>query len=199
MVLSKHDHAIEITPKHRLFAKWSIDGIADSTHVSVHGEDKPTTVTVLEANEQHMRMGSRDWRGIKDIPKSYLRSEEIRIIPGPGRPTVLVPIGRIEEVRIHDRKLGAPQLGRYVEIPRYIVIGALGGACVAIVSLFEVEDREELADLKGTDLAVAAAVGTIVGGICYPVVEVFRPRYREIVKTYRIGDEEGYSIRCTAQ
>ncbi|MFC2170445.1 hypothetical protein ACFLQJ_00540 [Calditrichota bacterium] len=79
--------------------------------------EKPVTVSMVEINEEYIRLGSHVWNDRECFPKSYNNySNEIRI-SGIKNPTIIIPVKNISKIYYYKRKVTRKDL---LETPKYI-------------------------------------------------------------------------------
>ena len=187
--LTGRGRAIEITGKDPLELSWSENGVSYRTRAMVDGRRKSAFVRLVEANQDFVRVRSDAWKEPGDIPASYRKLTEARVVPGgPGykKPTLMIPLGRIEEV------------GIYGQVPRRertstgdIVKGALGAATAIMVMVAsEVEPEPD----QGAGVLTVALVAAGVGAVAYPAYRVLAPQREPEPDVYPIGGPAGYRL-----
>ena len=187
--LTGKGRAIEISSKDPLELTWSEDGVPYRTQAVVEGRDESAFVRLVEANQDYLVVRSDGWQEPGDVPASYRKLAEARVVPGgPGykKPTLMVPRGRIAEIGI----LG--QVPRLERVSRGdIVKGALGGAtAIMAMAASEVEPEPD----HGAGVLTAALVAAGVGAVAYPAYRVIAPRRESEPQVYPIGGAAGYRI-----
>ena len=207
--LARGDRSIEITNDRLLTIEWSADGVSHCSRAMVDGKEEPVPVRLVEASEHALRLKSDAWDQLEDIPASYRKLPDTKIIPrdtghkkfsveilsdmriipggaGHRKPTVVIPIRQIREIGIYRE---IPRLARCTR--KDIVTGALGAATGIMTG---VASRHVSEPDQGDEVLVGVAIGALVGGIVYPVYKFFKPQYEPEPEVYPIDEGTGYRI-----
>ena len=178
-VLLKDNEKIEISDKHEIFVEWVDNNQHFITSAMFQKSDKsminkkietPVTVNIVEVNDDVIRLGSHAWKTRKDLPPKYLElGSELNII-GSKKPTLLFPWKQIRTIYIYDRKFTKDDL---FDSPKYILIGAAGGAAIMISNLIS-----DVYDGGGTAfdenrIISSGLTGALLGAIVYPIYTYF--------------------------
>ena len=178
-VLLKDNEKIEISDKHEIFVEWVDNNQHFITSAMFQKSDKsminkkietPVTVNIVEVNDDVIRLGSHAWKTRKDLPPKYLElGSELNII-GSKKPTILFPWKQIQTIYIYDRKFTKDDL---FDSPKYILIGAAGGAAIMISNLIsDVYDGGGTA-FDESHIISSGLTGALLGAIVYPIYTYF--------------------------
>lgn len=190
LYLTDGDEELRVTRDIPIVVEWETNGTSFSTARTGSASDQPTQVRLVEANELYIRVTSKAWEGMDDIPVALRDRSGIRITARSGRykhPTAAIPVDSITAIGVHEL---LPRLKRVG--PRDMLYGMGAGATGLMVGIAahqpilpERDEGEEI--LTGTVIVGAA------GGIVYPVWRMFRPKYSEEPVDYAIG-ATGYRV-----
>jgi hypothetical protein len=175
----KDNEKIEISDKQEILVEWVDNNQHFITSAMFQKSDKsmiskkietPITVKIVEVNDDVIRLGSHAWKTREDLPPKYLElGSELNII-GSKNPTLLFPWKQIQTIYIYDRKFTKDDL---FDSPKYILIGAAGGAAIMISNLIS-----DVYDGGGTAfdenrIISSGLTGALLGAIVYPIYTYF--------------------------
>ena len=178
-VLLKDNEKIEISDKQEILVEWVDNNQHFITSAMFQKSDKsmiskkietPITVNIVEVNDDVIRLGSHAWKTREDLPPKYLElGSELNII-GSKNPSLLFPWKQIQTIYIYDRKFTKDDL---FDSPKYILIGAAGGAAIMISNLIS-----DVYDGGGTAfdenrIISSGLTGALLGAIVYPIYTYF--------------------------
>jgi len=190
LYLTRGAERIHVSPDSPLVIEWEANGVRYSTADLGSASGQPVLVRLVEANERVIRVKSKAWEGMDDIPVSVRDRSGIRVTAQSGRykhPTAAIPVDSIATIGVYDL---LPRLERTG--PRDVLYGIGAGATGAMVScatdppLFPDQD-------EGVEVLAGTVIVGVAGGIVYPVWRMFRPKYRQEPVEYTIGDA-GYRV-----
>ena len=178
-VLLKDNEKIEISDKHEIFVEWVDNNQHFITSAMFQKSDKsminkkietPVTVNIVEVNDDVIRLGSHAWKTRKDLPPKYLElGSELNII-GSKKPTILFPWKQIQTIYIYDRKFTKNDL---FDSPKYILIGAAGGAAIMISNFISDVNYGGGTDFDESRIISSGLTGALLGSIVYPIYKYF--------------------------
>lgn len=196
VVLAQQGRTVEIKPKQLVSIKWLADGVVYSTQARVGGEDTPVGVQIAAADEQYLRLRSKDWHSLEDLPRNYLKLKEVKITASKGghQPIVAIPIHQVKEIGIYEG-IKPPVLSRFSK--KDVFIGALGGVSIVMGSVVSNSILPE--QDQGSEVLAATVVGAAAGAIVYPAYKVLNPRREQELTTYPVDDQEGWKIEISRE
>ncbi len=181
VIIQSDNDSVVVRENQQLFIEWNSHGSILQTRAraknceDVCPEDPPVTVTIIEANDSLIRVGSHVWKTRVDMPESYLEPESEIEIMGSENPTLFIPLNQVTNISIYDRKFTREDL---FESPRLMLIWAGAGAIAGAASTIQrAEDELENTDkstVKTEEIILSGLSGAVFGALVVPINTYFK-------------------------